>query len=91
MPGKPKTGIILVLLADGIAEARRINAQQMLLERFRIAGAPTCEDKSALRTYISSLTLVLPRERRLIEEAEAKKVKANSKAGTKNAGALKPG
>jgi len=39
--------------------------------------------KSALRTYISSLTHLLAHESRLIEEAEAKKAKPNSKAGTK--------
>src|SRR5215469_11492111 len=69
-PGKTKLGLI----ADRIAEARRIiDAQQKLLENLRVAGAPTHEAEGALRTYASSLMHLLAHERKLQEEAEAKK------------------
>ena len=71
-PPKPK----LVLLAERIAEARRIiDAQQILLEKLRVAGVPTREDEGVLQTYISSLKHLLAHECKLKEEAEAKKEK----------------
>jgi hypothetical protein len=79
-PPKPK----LVLLAERIAEARRIiDAQQVLLEKLRVVGAPTLGDESALRTYISSLTHLLAHERKE-KEAEAKAEKTNSKVSGKS-------
>ena len=71
-PGKTKLGLI----ADRIAEARRIiDAQQMLLEDLCAAGAPTHEAEGALRTYFRSLMHRLAYERKLKEEAEATKGK----------------
>jgi hypothetical protein len=73
-PPKPKS----VLLADRIAEARLIvDAQPILLENLRVAGAPTHKAEGVLRTYASSLMHLLAYERR-------KKAKPNSKAGTKS-------
>ena len=81
-PLKPK----LVLLADRIAEARRIiDAQQMVLEKLRVAGAPTREAEGALRTYASSLMHLLAHERKLQEKAEAKKGETKLKGGHKKA------
>ena len=74
MPRKwpPKTK--LGLLADRIAEARRIiDAQQKLLEDLRVAGTPTRQAEGALRTYASSLMHLLAHEQKLQEEALAKK------------------
>ena len=69
-PPKPK----LVLLAERIAEARRIiDAQQMLLEKLRVAGVPTREDENVLRTYASSLKHLLAHQRKLKKETEAEK------------------
>jgi hypothetical protein len=46
----------IALLWDQVAEARRIiDAQHALLEKLRVAGAPTREAEGALRTYASSL------------------------------------
>jgi hypothetical protein len=81
-PSKTKLG----LLADRIAEARRIiNAQQTLLEKLRVAGAPTREAEGALRTYASSLMHLLAYERKLKEEAEAKKGETKLKSGHEKA------
>jgi hypothetical protein len=44
-----------------------------LLEKLRVAGAPTLEDESALRTYASSLMPLLAHECKLKEQVEAKK------------------
>jgi hypothetical protein len=72
----------LSLLADRIAEARRIShARQILLEQ----GAPTHEAERALRTYASSLTHLLAYERKLKEEAEATKGETKLKGGHKKA------
>ena len=69
-PLKPK----LVLLADRIAEARRIiDAQQTLLEKLRVVGAPTHEAEGALQTYVSSLMHLLAHADKLRDEALAKK------------------
>jgi hypothetical protein len=84
MPRKwpPKTK--LGLLADRIEEARRIiDAQQTLLEKLRVAGAPTREAEGALRTYASSLMHLLAHERK--EEAEAKKGETKLKGRHKKA------
>ena len=81
-PSKTKLG----LLADRIAEARRIiNAQQTLLEKLRAAGAPTREAEGALRNYASSLMHLLAYERKLKEEAEAKKGETKLKSGHEKA------
>jgi hypothetical protein len=64
----------LALLSGQIAEARRIiEAQQALLEKLRIARAPTHEAEGALRTYASSLMHLLAHEGKLKAEAKAKK------------------
>jgi len=79
-PPKPK----LALLADRIAEARRIiDAQQTLLEKLRVAGAPTRAAEGALRIYASSLRHLLSHERELKEETEAKKGETKLKSGHK--------
>jgi hypothetical protein len=76
----------LGLIADRIAEARRIiDAQQTLLEKLRVAGAPTHEAEGALRTYASSLTHLLAHERKLKEEAEAKKGETKLRGGHEKA------
>jgi hypothetical protein len=55
----PKTKLALV--SDHTAEARRIiDMQQALLEKLRVAGAPTHEAEGALRTYGSSLMHLWP-------------------------------
>ena len=60
MPRKNAKKTKLALLSDQIAEARRIiDAQQALLEKLRVAGAPTHEAEGALRTYASSLMHLL--------------------------------
>jgi hypothetical protein len=83
MPRRRHRNTKLGLLADRIAEARRIiEAQQILLERLRVAKAPTREAEGALRTYASSLMHLVAHKRKLKEEAEAKKAKRNSKVGT---------
>jgi hypothetical protein len=52
---KPKKSKIAIL-SHQIGEARRIiDAQQALLEKLRVAGAPTHEAEGALLTYASSL------------------------------------
>jgi hypothetical protein len=86
MPRKRSRKTKLGLLADRIAEARRIiDAQQILLETLRVAGAPTHEAEGALRTYASSLMHLLAHERKSKEEAEAKKGEAKLKGGHKKA------
>jgi hypothetical protein len=63
MPRKTTKKSKLALLSDHIAEARRIiDAQQTLLEKLRVAGAPTREAEGALRTYASSLMHLLAHE-----------------------------
>jgi hypothetical protein len=62
------------VLARRIATARRIiEAQQALLERFRVSGEPTFEAKAALRTYASALAHLLAHADRMQQEALAKK------------------
>ena len=86
MPKKRPPKTKLGLLADRIAEARRIiNAQQTLLEKLRVAGAPTREAEGALRNYASSLMHLLAYERKLKEEAEAKKGETKLKSGHEKA------
>jgi hypothetical protein len=82
MPIKRARKTKLALLSDRIAEARRIiDAQQALLEKLRIAGAPTHEAEGALRTYASSLMHLLAHEGKLKAEAEAKKGETKLKGG----------
>jgi hypothetical protein len=82
MPRKRTTKTKLGLLSDQIAEARRIiDAQQALLEKLRVAGAPTQEAEGALRTYASSLMHLLAHEDKLKEETEAKKGETKLKGG----------
>ena len=82
MPRKRARKTKLALLSDQIAEARRIiAAQQVLLEKLRIAGAPTHEAEGTLRTYASSLMHLLAHEGRLKAEAEAKKGESKLKGG----------
>ena len=84
MPRKRSHKTKLGLLADRIAGARRIiDAQQTLLEKLRVAGAPTHEAEGALRTYASSLMHLLAHERKLKEEAEARKGETKLKGGYK--------
>ena len=86
MPRKRSLKIKLGLLADRIAEARRIiDAQQILLEKLRVAGAPTHEAEAALRTYASSLLHLLAHERKLKEGAEATKGETKLKGGHQKA------
>ena len=82
MPRKNAKKTKLALLSDQIAEARRIiDAQQALLEKLRVAGAPTHEAEGALRTYASSLMHLLAHEQKLREEALAKKGETKLKGG----------
>jgi hypothetical protein len=86
MPRKRSHKTKLGLLADRIAGARRIiDAQQTLLEKLRVAGAPTHEAEGALRIYASSLMHLLAHERKLKEEAEARKGETKLKGGHKKA------
>jgi hypothetical protein len=86
MPRKRSLKTKLGLLADRIAEARRIiDAQQILLEKLRVAGAPTHEAEGALRTYASSLIHLLAHERKLKEETEATKGETKLKGGHQKA------
>jgi hypothetical protein len=74
----PREKSQLAILSDQIAEARRIiDLQQALLEKLRVAGAPTREAEGALRTYASSLMHLLVHEQKLQEEALAKRAKRN--------------
>jgi hypothetical protein len=76
----PKQTPKLADLAERIAVARRIVAeQQALLEKLRRSGLPTAEAEGALRTYASSLVHLLTRERRMREDAEAKKGESKKK------------
>jgi hypothetical protein len=56
-----------------------------LLEKLRVAGAPTLEDESALRTYASSLMPLLAHECKLKEQVEAKKGETKLKGGHEKA------
>jgi hypothetical protein len=86
MPRKRSHKTKLGLVADRIAEARRIiDAQQILLEKLRVAGAPTHEAEAALRTYASSLLHLLAHERKLKEGAEATKGETKLKGGHQKA------
>ena len=72
----------LGILSEQVAEARRIfDLQQALLEKLRVAGAPTHEAEGALQTYASSLTHLLAHEQNLQEEALAKKGETKLKGG----------
>jgi hypothetical protein len=77
MPRKRSQKTKLGILAD--------HAQQTLLEKLRVAGAPTHEAESALRTYASSLMHLLAHECKLKEEAEAKKGERKLKGGHEKA------
>lgn len=57
-----------------------IDEQQALLERLRRGGKPTLEAEAAPRTCASSLMHVLNHERRMKEEAKAKRGKTRKKA-----------
>jgi hypothetical protein len=86
MPRRRHRNTKLGLLADRIAEARRvIEAQQTLLEKLRVVEAPTRVAEGALRTLASSLRHLLIHERKLKEDAAAKKVKRNSRAHAQKA------
>ena len=72
----------IALLSDQVAEARRIiDAQQVLLEKLRVEGAPTHEAEGALRIYASSLMHLLAHEQKLKEEARAQKGETKLKGG----------
>jgi hypothetical protein len=78
----PRKRSQLAILSDQIAEARRIiDRQQALLEKLRVAESPTHEAESALRTFAGSLMHLLAHERKLKEEAEAKKGETKLKGG----------
>ena len=86
MPRKGPRKTKLGLIAERIAEARRIiDAQQILVENLRVAGAPTHEAEGALRTYASSLMHLLAHEWKLKEEAEATKGETKLKGGHEKA------
>ena len=79
----PKQPPKLAALAARIAVARRIIAeQQALLEKLRRSGRPTAEAEAALYTYASSLMHLLTHERRMREDAEAKKGETKKKWGS---------
>jgi hypothetical protein len=68
----PKKASKLVILANRIADARRIiDAQQALLEKFRISGEPTQEAGGTLRTYVSSLLHLTAREEKMKADAKS--------------------
>ena len=70
----PKKKPKLIVLSENIVVARRIiDQQQALLEKLRVSGQPTLEVEATLRTYASSLMHLLARERKIREEAMAKK------------------
>jgi hypothetical protein len=70
----PKKRPKLALLADRIAEARRIvEAQQTLIMKLQTGGQSTTEAESTLRICVSSLLHLLAHAERLQEEAKAKK------------------
>ena len=82
----PRKKSQLAILSDQIAEARRIiDLQQALLEKLRVAGAPTRDAEGALRTYTSSLTHLLAHEQKLQEQALAKKGETKLKGGHRKA------
>jgi hypothetical protein len=53
-----------------------------------VAEAPTREAEGALRTYASSLRHLLTHERKLKEDAVAKRAKQNSRAGAQRPNCL---
>jgi hypothetical protein len=70
----PKKKAKLVELEHRIAEARRIiEEQQALLVKLRASGTSTHEAEGALRTYASSLMHLLSHDRKMREEAKAKR------------------
>jgi hypothetical protein len=76
----PKKGPKLVALSEHIAVARRIiEEQQALLQKLRVDGQPTREAEGALRTYVSSLMHLLAHERKIKEEAKAKRGQTKKK------------
>ena len=64
-----------------VTPARR----SQLLEQLRVAGAPTHEAEGALEIYASSLMHLLAHERKLKEEAEARKGETKLRGGHKKA------
>jgi hypothetical protein len=76
----PKQPPKLAALAERIAIARRIVAeQQALLEKLRRSGRPTADAEDALHTYASSLMHLLTHERKMREDTEAKKGETKKK------------
>ena len=76
----PKKGPKLVALSEHIAVARRIiEEQQALLQKLRVDGQPTRDAEGALRTYASSLMHLLGHERKMREEAKAKRGETKKK------------
>ena len=70
----------MIVLSQHIAVARRIiDEQQALLEKLRVSGRPTLEAEGTLRTYASSLMHLLAHERKMKEEAKAKKGEVRKK------------
>jgi len=70
----PKKRPKLIVLAQHIAGAKRIVAdQRALLAILQAAGQPTPEAEGILRTYLSALQHLKAHERKMREEAKAKK------------------
>ncbi len=70
----PKKKPKLIVLAQHIADARHIVANQLaLLARLQAAREPTLEAEATLRTYISALQHLETLEHKMREEDKAKK------------------
>ena len=70
----PKKKPKLITLAQHIADARRIVAEQLaLLAKLQATGKPTSEAEGTLRTYTSALHHLESHERKLRADAKAKK------------------
>jgi hypothetical protein len=64
----------LVKVAEQLRNARRIVAEQMaVVATARANGEPTLEAEGTLRTYLSGLAHFEAHERKMREEAKAKK------------------
>jgi hypothetical protein len=70
----PKKRPKLAAIAGQLANARRIVAeQQALVANLSARGQPTLEAEGTLRTYLSALAHLEAHERKIREEAKAKK------------------
>jgi hypothetical protein len=70
----------LIALEGHIAVAQKIiDGQQALIERLRRSGQATREAEAALRTYVSSLMHLLNHERKMKDQAKAKRGETRKK------------